>query len=152
MYGWMHIWREDCETGRTWIVSAATSWHAPSPCVFKLWLCPFLELIACECIRGEVADLKARILAQEVRKWHPVDKTVRGKSNFSAWVSSWNSNFRIFFITLYQNSPSSERLVSLARSSPLTYLHSEELEKSANTFLVSVIWLKHSRYKLQAYT
>lgn len=67
------------KTGCTWIVSAATSWHAPPPSVFKLWLCPLLVLVACEGIRGEVADLKARILAQEVKKWHPVEKAAWGK-------------------------------------------------------------------------
>lgn len=34
-----------------------------------------------------------------------------------------------FSVQFYQNSPSSERLDSLARSSSLTYLHSWELEK-----------------------
>lgn len=82
---WIQIWRENWETGRTWKVSAATCWHPPSPRVFKLCLWPFLVLIACECIRGEVADLKARILAQEVRKWHPVDKNGKGGK-----IKEWN--------------------------------------------------------------
>lgn len=59
---------------RTYVVSAATRRHPYPPGFFELRLCPFLELIAWEGIRCEVTDLEAGVLAQEVRKWHPVDK------------------------------------------------------------------------------
>lgn len=78
--GWIQIWWENWVTGHTWIVPAATRWHSPSPRLFKLSLCPFLVLITRKCIRGEVADLKARILAQEVRKWHPMGRRGKGRN------------------------------------------------------------------------
>lgn len=58
----------------TWVVPAAASRRTPSPRVFELCLRPLFVVVPCERIWGEVADLEAGILAQEVGKWHPVDQ------------------------------------------------------------------------------
>lgn len=130
--------RRDCS--RTYIVSAAACWHPSPPGFFKLRLCPFLELIAWEGIRGEVTNLEAGVLAQEVRKWHPVDKCdqqnekdqrlrIGGLHQLEKYYTVCILKISIWALSsFYQNSPSSERLVSRARSPSLTYLHSDELQ------------------------
>lgn len=71
---------------RTYIVSATTRRYAPPPGFLKLRLCPFLVLVACKCIGGEVANLKAGILTQEVRIWHPVGKRREKREIFTSKI------------------------------------------------------------------
>lgn len=57
--------------GLTWVVSAASRGGAPPPVPIQLGEFPLLVGITGEGVRGQVADLQAGIVPQEVAERHP---------------------------------------------------------------------------------
>lgn len=62
----------------TWVVLAAPRGGAPRPAAVEQDQVPSVHLLAAQGVRGQVADLQARELPQEIRKRHPGGRGSRG--------------------------------------------------------------------------
>lgn len=76
--------------GLTWVVPAAARGRASPPVPIHLGEFPLLIGVTGECVRGQVADLQAGIVSQEVAERHPAKARMRDpgyqRMHWQAWT------------------------------------------------------------------